>query len=110
MPNYPSSAKEASQSPVAELLKETDYQLSPFIQSNGGLTYFDKFGSPVKDSSPNFRDSPSLKLCPISHSAQFQRQKCMDLKRASANIIKAPVKPFYSSITANLSCSPACKP
>lgn len=39
-------------------------------------------------------DSPSLKLCPLTHSGPYLKQKAQDIKRHSASIIKAPVKPF----------------
>jgi hypothetical protein len=83
---------------MRRLLDETDYQLSPYIKLNGGLTLFDHNNSPVKSSSPSFTSSPSLRLCPITRSGQYQRQRARELKQLSANIIKAPEKAFRSSM------------
>ena len=58
LPAEPAEARESS--PMRRLLDETDYQLSPYIKLNGGLTFFDQNNSPVKSSSPSFTSSPSL--------------------------------------------------
>ncbi len=58
-------------SPVQRLLDETDYQLSPYIKQNGGIQYFDQDGSPTRSTSLSFNNSPSLRLLPMSKSAQY---------------------------------------
>lgn len=75
---------------------DVDYQRSPYIKLHTGELYFTETMSPIKSTSPNFNEKFSDHLYHVSLSAKAKKKRLQEVKRNSANIVKAPIKSALS--------------
>lgn len=66
--------------PLDEVLKNADYQRSPYIKLQGGDLYFDETGSPHNSNSPAFEQNTLGKhLHAITKSAQARKRRAQEI-------------------------------